>query len=233
MPGRRPGNSRPSCVPITRVGETAPGGHLVGTYACDLVGTWWARTCRSSAALIGRVRHLRPALSSQNGTVRQSLVFFDRGWQGTANAVWVLPIRGSNPEPPQLTGPLPFSGEGAAFVVRASSCSWAHAQPQSAWSMRSLASFIWSVATCSAPWWSPSCGQGPLGRRGCVRPARSAAWPPCAWRHQGGACGAAGPASAPGSAVDGPPRRTPGHTSRLHRYSLLTRYRYADIRREP
>ena len=33
-----------------------------------------------------------------------------------------------------------------------------------------------------------------------------------AGRTQGGACGAAGPASAPGSAVERPARRTPGHT---------------------
>jgi len=31
-------------------------------------------------------------------------------------------------------------------------------------------------------------------------------------RNQGGACGAAGPASAPGSAVERPARHTPGHT---------------------
>jgi len=47
------------------------------------------------------------------------------------------------------------------------------------------------------------CMQIALGRcGGCVAKAK----------HQGGACGAAGPASAPGSALGRPARRTPGHT---------------------
>jgi len=40
--------------------------------------------------------------------------------------------------------------------------------------------------------------------------------------NQGGACGAAGPASAPGSALARPARRTPGHTRQGARINWLT-----------
>ena len=41
---------------------------------------------------------------------------------------------------------------------------------------------------------------------------------------QGGACGAAGPASAPGSAVERPARRTPGHVTGAHQISPALGY---------
>ena len=53
---------------------------------------------------------------------------------------------------------------------------------------------------------------------------RRAALPNLAVLDQGGACGAAGPASAPGSAVERPARRTPGHVTGAHQISPALGY---------
>ena len=51
------------------------------------------------------------------------------------------------PEPPQVTAPSPQLRGGASAVRTAKGCSWPHPSPHSARPIRSLASFIWSVAT--------------------------------------------------------------------------------------
>jgi hypothetical protein len=57
----------------------------------------------------------------------------------------------------------------------------------------------------------------PRGATPVWRPMRCDLLPNYAFIDPGGACGAAGPASAPGLSLGRPTRRTPGHNRRLHR----------------
>src|SRR5262249_25729399 len=103
-------------------------------------------------------------------------------------AVGVRAPRGFNPPgPPSPRPPSPLWGGGpsrvlgpivAVLVAVAASSVPKVPGPFARWRPSSGA---WRHG-CSAPLSSPWYGQAPPARRGCVRAARSAMWPRCAWR---------------------------------------------------